>query len=473
MRRAILWTAQRRRVLGLAALGTYLLVVFLYVFVLVVASDTHPIGHLNTGDSNNLVSGAHVALDCLRNSTFTECGPAVGPYPLLQYVPAVTLIQFGFSDDHILGALATLSFVALIALLIAAVFVFRERPKVAVLTVLMLVPSSLLYQSTSAFGEGLTACLVGGAVLAAARRRPWLVFALVSVAALGKETLAPFVVVLVLICARSSRDGWLPARKLTLAAVGGGALGTVVSLLFNVFRFGTIRNTSYLVDAYRTPGVGRKLEFFAGIIASPSAGVMWFWPFLALVTVVGGAIGVHRLTRSRRDVRGALPVLGVAGVMLAWFAALSFWFSPFGWEAYGPRLEVPVLVGCAVAIAHIAGDSIVRIIEQRTIGLIAAAIALGFGCLQLAAPWRWSDAMTQLFRTPTGACLESPVPVHPSVDADLYYRCVSEMLWRRTPVVFDELLVSPLTSVAGLAAVAGAVGVALLLWDLRSPKLAQ
>lgn len=467
------WVAQRRRPLALAAIGAYLFIVFLYVFVLVVTGDTRPIGHLNTGDSNNLVSGTHIALECLRDGRFTDCGPTVGPYPLLQYVPAAALIQIGFSDDYVLGALGTLSFVALVALLVSALFVFRSRPKVAALLFLMLLPTSLMYQATSAFGEGLTSCLVGGAVLAAASRRPWLLFVLVAVAALGKETLAPFVVLLALICARSPADGWLPSRRLTLAAVGGGALGTVLSLTFNVFRFGTVRNESYLVDAYRTPGVARKIEFFGGIIASPASGVAWFWPFLTVISVVGVALGVRRISRGRGGLRHALPILAVVAVLLAWFAALSFWFSPFGWEAYGPRLEVPLLVGCAVAIAHVAGDSIVRVIRQRLVALVAAAFALGFGFLQLTAPWRWADAMTQLFRTPTGACLESPAAVHPSVDPDLYYRCISEMMWRRSPVVFDELLANPLTTVAGFAAVLGAIGLALMLWDIRAPKPAE
>ena len=461
------WLSNRRRVVGLVAIFAFLFVVFLYTFLLVVLTDVEPIGHLNTGDSNNLVSGTHVALDCLRAGRFSECGPSVGPYPLLQYIPAALLVELGFSDDVILGALGTISFLGLIGLLLAVLAAFRDRPKAAALLILMLLPTSLMYQSTSAFGEGLTACVVGAAVLAAMCRRTALLFGLVVIASLGKETLAPFVVLLALVCARSESDGLFPSRKLTLASVGGGLVGTAMCLAFNVFRFGTVKNVFYLDPLFRTPGVARKVEFFAAIIASPAAGVAWFWPVFALVTLLAAGVGVRRLSQRRHDLRNALPVLCVVAVMLGWCALLSFWFSPFGWEAYGPRLEVPILVGVAVSIVHIAGESVIRGIQRGRVVFTAAALSLAFGCIQFGAPWRWSDSMAQLFQTPTGPCRDSPVPVHPQVDPGLYYRCVSEMMWRRSPLVLDEVIdLSP--SVAGSAWLLAVAGSFMLLSFIRS-----
>jgi hypothetical protein len=324
-----------------------------------------------------------------------------------------------------------------------------------------------MYQAASAFGEALAACLVGLAVLAAVCKRPVLLFLLVVAASLGKETLAPFVVVLTLVCARSESDGVFPSRKLSLASFGGGSVGLAICLLFNVFRFGTIRNVSYLDPILQTPGVGRKVEFFAAIIASPAAGVAWFWPVFAIIAMFAAGIGVRRLMRRPADLRNALPVLAVIAVMLAWFAILSFWFAPFGWEAYGPRLQVPILIGVAIAIVHLAGDSLINFIQRQRIALAAVAISLAFGCIQFGAPWRWSQSMAQLFGTPTGPCRESSVPVHPRVDPDLYYRCVSEMMWRRSPIVLDEVIdLSP--SVAGSAWLLAVVGSFMLLWYIGS-----
>lgn len=466
-RSAFNWLSDRRRVVGLVAIFAFLFVVFLYTFFFAATTDDLPIGHLKTGDSNGLVTGTRVALDCLRAGQFSDCGVSVGPYPLLQYIPAALLVALGASDDQILGALGTISLLALVSFLAAALVAFRKRPVVGTLLILMLVPTSLLYHSTSAFGEGLTACLIGATALAALRRRPALLFTLVVLASLGKETIAPFVVVLALICARSESDGVLPSRKMTVACITGGLVGIGINFAFNIFRFGSVRNISYLDPLYRTPGVGRKVEFFVGIIASPAAGVMWFWPVFALVTFLGAGIGVHRLIQRRHDLRNALPILCVTIITLGWFASLSLWFAPFGWEAYGPRLEVPILAGSAVAVVHIAGESIVRLIQRARVAMAAIAMSVAIGGIQFGAPWRWSNAMLELFRTPTGPCLESPVPVHVRVDSDLYYRCVSEMMWRRSPQVLDDVI-DLSASVAGSAWLLGVAGSFMLLWSLRS-----
>ena len=63
------------------------------------------------------------------------------------------------------------------------------------------------------------------AVAAAIERRPMLLFATVLLACLGKETLGPFVLVLVLVCARSEDDRWLPRRALTDCRRRGSRVG--------------------------------------------------------------------------------------------------------------------------------------------------------------------------------------------------------------------------------------------------------
>ena len=198
---------------------------FLIVFFLVVFFNARQYGHVHTGDSDNLVKGARVAVDCIRDRQFVECGYLKGsiqtlvfPYPLLQYLPASLLVWLQVLRCLDAQWLAFINLLAVVAMLIAIVTVFRARPRLAALLVVSLVGSSLLYQSTSAFGEALAASLVVGAVLAGIRRSPLAIFVLVTLGSLGKETLAPFVVLLVLACARTPR-GWSISRK---EAHGGG-----------------------------------------------------------------------------------------------------------------------------------------------------------------------------------------------------------------------------------------------------------
>lgn len=451
-------TYDATHVLGLFLLAVFLLVVFL---------DARHLGHLATGDSNNLVQGAHVALRCLGDGDVVGCGHLPGsvqtlvfPYPLLQYLPAGLLIGLGASDGRALSALGTLSFIAFVTALLVVIATFRDRPRHGALVVLALVGSSGVYHATSAFGEGLVASLAVIGVCAGVRRSPTAIFLFVFLASLGKETLAPFVVALVLICARSPEDALLPKKRLTIATVGAGVSAVALSAAFNVFRFGSVQNLLYLDPPLHTPGLVRKVEFVAAIFLSPSAGVLWYWPLFSALAIAGTAIGLVAWLRQRNDPRRYLPVLSVTVVLLFWFAGLSAWYSPFGWIAYGPRLEVPLLGGLAVAYVQTAGDTIIRVVQQSRLAHLAGLALVIAGSLQLFAPWRHAAAINQLILG-RGSCPDMTgldVYGNPSE----YYRCTAQIMWRTRPSIFDDLVELGLSwrSPGWLAGCAGC----LLLW---------
>ena len=298
------------------------------------------------------------------------------------------------------------------------------------------------------------------AVCAAVRRNPVAIFALVLTSSLGKETLAPFVLALVLICARSHEDALLPRRRLTLTAMAAAACALALNSAFNVFRFGTVQNLLYLDAPLHTPGVARKLEFFSAVFVSPSAGILWFWPFFSAIALFGTTIGLRRLF-GRSNPSSYLPVLTVTGVMLLWVATLSTWFSPFGWIAYGPRLEVPLLGGLAVAYVHTAGDAMIRAIRKSRALRISGVVLLVAGSFQFFAPWRYAHAIDQLILG-RGSCPDmTRLDIYGSPAT--FYRCAHEFMWRIRPSVFDDLLEIGLTwsSVAWLAAFAACVA----LWS--------
>ncbi len=448
----------RTYVVGVSLLAASFVIVFL---------DARALGNLHNGDSSNLVQGARYALQCLGNGDLVGCGhlgdsrqTEVFPYPLLQYLPAGLLAGLGVSDGHVLEALGILSFIALAAALLVAFVTFRDRPRHAALALLALVGTSALYQATSAFGESLVASLVVLAVCAGIRRSPTAIFVLVFTASLGKETLAPFVVALVLICVHSPAVAGARQRRLTVVTVTAGIFAMALNATFNVFRFGSPRNLLYLDPQLHTPGVFRKLEFFSAIIASPSSGVLWFWPFFSAITVSATAIGVHRVWTRRKTPGAYVPVLAVTCTMLLWFAGLSGWYSPFGWIAYGPRLEVPLLAGLAVAYVHTVGDSIIDGAQRSRTARFLGVAALLAGSLQLFAPWRWSDAVGQLIAGRESCPDMTALDIYGAPAQ--FYRCAAQVMWRIRPSVFDDLVEIGLTwsCVAWLAGLAGC----LLLW---------
>ena len=438
----------------------------LAVFLVVVFFDARHKGHLDISDSHQLIRGSRFALRCLGDGNFVGCGHDTGsvqtdvfPYPLLQYLPSGLLVGLGASDANVLAGLGLISFVAVATALLVVVVTFRDRPRHGALAVLAVISSSAVYHATSAFAEGLVASLVVMAVCAGVRRHPAAIFVCVLVASLGKETLAPFAVALVLICARSPEDGLLPPKRVTLATVAAGSSAIVLNAMFNVFRFGGVQNLLYLQPELRTPGVVQKLEFFSGIFASPSSGVFWFWPFFSALALAGTAIGIYRAF-NREMLHSWLPVLSVTGVMMLWFAGLSSWFSPFGWIAYGPRLEVPLLGGLAVAYVQTVGDAIIRGVQRSLVARISGVALLLIGSIQFFSPWRYGEALGQL-NLGRGSC---PPLTNLDIGADpvLYYRCVDELVWRIRPNVLDDVVDFGLSwsTVGWLAAIGGS----LFLW---------
>jgi len=128
----------------------------------------------------------------------------------------------GLSEAAVVEALARLSTAAFAATIALCAWAFaasdrRARRALAIAAVLC---SSLVYHSTAGFGEALAAATVAAAIVAAIKQRPLLIVITVALAAIGKDTLLPFVVALGFLCAR--REGrLLPPRRMVVALSAG------------------------------------------------------------------------------------------------------------------------------------------------------------------------------------------------------------------------------------------------------------
>jgi hypothetical protein len=409
--------------------------------------DARDRGNVDTGDTNNLVQGTRVALDCLGRAEFFGCGHSDGsiqttvfPYPLLQYLPAAVLVGVGLSDEGVVRGLATLSFVAFIAMLGLAWHALRRRPRIAWYATAGLLGTSALYQATAAFGEMLAATVILGAVVAALQRRPLLVAALCLLACISKETAAPFVVVLAVLAARDQRDGLLPSRRLSLAIAIGSGAGLALSAAFNIFRFGTVRNLLYLSPELHTPGLVRKGEYFAAGIFAPSNGIVWFWPVVAITVAYTIAVTVRRLITDRRAWRSWAPPAVLIVALVAFLWGLASWFTPFGWITFGPRLAVPLLPATFVMCLVLVGDDLLTVFDRLShyakYGVVTALVAISVPLY--AAPWRWWPSVQQLIAR--GGDCPGLIAMDVVRDPRNYYRCESEVMWRLQPNVLRPLL---------------------------------
>ncbi len=307
-------------------------------------------------DSVLLVRGSHTVVECIDDDVLENCQPAVAPgdpvgawpvgaWPLAQYLVAVPLVAADVADLTTLQVLAALSALAVGGMLVLVAFPLRRLLGAewsVVLGIALLTGPFLLY-ALLPFGEALTAFLVLAFVVAACARRPGWLLVTGLFAGLTKETMAPFLLVLGLVCAREAHDRWFPARRLLVPMVVGLVGAVVANSAFNVFRFGTIRNTVYTAPDTRVPGVKFPVRLAIADWFAPNVGVVWFW-FAAALVVAGLVIAtVVLLVRHRREPRVWLPPLLVVGVLAAYTAGLALWYSTFGWVAWGPRLTLPII----------------------------------------------------------------------------------------------------------------------------------
>ena len=114
---------ERPSILEWAALALVLL------FVLLLAVVGVKRGHISNGDSSMVVRGASKILECAANGTWREChGQAeVGPFPLLQYLPALVVTFLRIDETGILRGLAALNLLVLVGILAALWITFWKR----------------------------------------------------------------------------------------------------------------------------------------------------------------------------------------------------------------------------------------------------------------------------------------------------------------------------------------------------------
>lgn len=405
-----------------------------------VAVDAAPRGNLHTGDTDIVAHGAKVALDCIHLGKWSECGLTqstrsnVGPYPLLQYVPAAVLTKLTSSENDVVAGLGRVNFLAFVGAVAMVGFVTRRRIHHRVagsLCLAVVVLSPLWYYATAGFGEMLSAVALLALALAVIERRPVPIAAAMFVAGISKETLPYFALALAVLLGTTRRDGWLPPRRVLLPAAGGAVAAVVANSVFNLFRYGTPDNPFYLQDRFRVPSAGTAIRHYLLILFSPNAGVLGFWP--VLLCAAGLALAAALAARRDNSLTQQLRWLGLICWPLAFFATASLWFSPFGWIAWGPRLEVPVLAAWAIGTVLAAPpevlDGFARLFRGGPRLVAAATVGAILALAPAASPWSFGPAIETLIEGDRSCPRMTEIAIER--DESQYYRCIGHFGWRR------------------------------------------
>jgi hypothetical protein len=394
------------------------------------------------GDTPFVLDGSNALLTCLSHHDYNACGytgklnfwglmTPIGYWPLLQHIPDVISIELGANSHpartRILALLSVIGFVGAVTL--AWVVLTRIRQRAWFWGFLFIALSSpLITYARTTVGEVLASGLLVGLVAATAlQASPWLVGLAAFGACITKETSYPFVIVLGLLgLVLARRRSGRPIRGQVIGGLAGTAVAFTLASLLNVVRFGSIWNTNYLDSHFRTPGVGRTVEYAASLIVSPSGGILVFW--LSASVVIVAACLLPFVSRSeRRDVVPALVLLAVsAGLVLG----LASWWTPFGWTSYGPRLSLPWILPLVLMALVAYGEPLARLAAKLlapTWGLLAVFVVV-FGLTLPHIGEMWRPNSTYGFFAQVQNC---KAPWNGSVAG--WHSCQHELIWNVRP----------------------------------------
>ena len=420
-----------------------------------------------TTDTFGLLESIGPMDECLHDRVLTNCGAEghgrLSASPLLQYLAALSMKRAGLDLQEAYRGLTHLNAAAFLAL--AALMWHAGRrlagSTTAPLAVGLVIAGPLLWYSHSGFGESLAAFVTALFVAALALGWPPVVGGLaLCLAAISKNPALLFLVPLgaAVLLARH------PRRRVRIGEVlvygGAAAVGAAATLWFNAFRSGAaISGDPIAAATVPFPSLALRLEHAGGLLVAPNVGLLWFWP-LALAALVVTLVAV----RHARAPRGAGGVLALA--VLGLVAAVVSFFTPYGWEAWGPRYLLPWIPAFVLAGLALYGRAIEQIV-RRAVGraravvvALAATIVIAFGLPHVGGFVDWPLAFT-LFN-PDQGCVSGLADIHQWANVfglDSYYECTRHIAWSRRPVMLTSLesLGGPYGALLALS-FAGAVG---------------
>jgi hypothetical protein len=405
------------------------------------------------GDTPWLLDGTDFLSGCLSRGTLVKCGYSavpddwslmtlIGPWPPLQYIPDLIATSLGVSThpDRV-RILASLGIASLVLGLFLVWLVFRRfgQPALFWVFVFVFLSGPLLAYGNTSWGEvlaaGVLVCFVAATLLQAP---PAAIAGAAFAACLTKETSYPVVVALGLLgLVLAKRRTARPITEHAIWGACGVAAAFVLTSLFNIIRFGSILNKNYLHSDFHTPGVVRKLDAVAGLLASPSGGILVFWTSASILVIAACLPPLLRATRRRRVDADVWPALIITVVALGLIVTLASWWTPFGWLAWGPRLSLPWVLPLVLLSLVAYGEPIAALLGRLlgpTTQLLLVAVAFSILTLpHIGYLWRPEATAARFFSQTDRACNPGD-----SIGTPRHYRCLHEQMWIRRPLFFDS-----------------------------------
>jgi hypothetical protein len=279
------------------------------------------------------------------------CNRHIVHFAIFQYLFAIPAVAAGLDFEAVAKVLAVVNLA--FALMAIGVF-FRMGREMggtagAHLALAVLLTGYATFYFFTTFSEIAALALFATLCAAVVLRWHWIVvMALAFLCSTTKEIAPPFVL-LAYLAARVARDGpgatWRSWRAVAADAIpvcAGAAAGFIVNAAFNGFRFGTWMNVGTLNPDFRTPLSG-VTAYFSYLFISPAGGLFYVWLSLAVLCIAA-------LVAGRKSDDDLVAIAFALAIVVAANLGLAFWWSSFGWYAWGPRLTLPYAGAAAILI---------------------------------------------------------------------------------------------------------------------------
>lgn len=115
-------------------------------------------------------------------------------------------------------------------------------------------------------------------------------------------------------------------------------MGLIINLYFNLIRYQTLSNSVYQTEG-TIFSIPVNINNLLALWISPSGGVLGYLFFLPILIVIFLIKLIPKADRTN-----TLIIICLLLPIFLMTLNLAFWYSPFGWVAWGPRLILPTLV---------------------------------------------------------------------------------------------------------------------------------
>jgi hypothetical protein len=316
----------------------------LFFLVIYLHFDWH-----SSGDDMAVIEGLKVALDCLETKPLGEiCGYGVKQFPILLYLIALPFNLMGFDNSSISEMFSLFSFISSIlsCLIFYRIGYISGGRGVAIITVGFVLSGYLFWYMFSSFSEALGFFLFSLFILAIVQKWKILYVGIIAFfCTITKDIAFPFIVVFLILTIFSTNNSYKSIRdllRITFTHINdykivylGIIFGICVNSLFNFFKYGTITNAFYTSPIYQVP-IEFAIKNFYMILFSPAHGLIYVWfSFFCLI--------ITSIFFFLKDSKAMTTLVCLLLILVAMTYGFSFWFSPFGMVAWGPRLNLPLL----------------------------------------------------------------------------------------------------------------------------------